>query len=173
MLTRVSNTLVRWFPVLSLSVGILALLEPKCFLWFGSESISIGLGLIMLGMGMTLEAVDFVRVFRNPKIIALGLAAQYGIMPVAGWGISILFDLPKEIALGLIMVSCCPGGELPPMWWFIWQRVVLLCLSPWPLFQLSSPSSWLQASFYFLLVNMSPLIHGFCLEALSLSYYFH
>jgi len=110
MLTWVSNKLVRWFPVLSLSVGILALFEPKCFLWFGSESISIGLGLIMLGMGMTLEAVDFVRVFRNPKIIALGLAAQYGIMPVAGWGISILFDLPKEIALGLIMVSCCPGG---------------------------------------------------------------
>ena len=53
------------FPLWSVLVGILALAWPESFLWFGKETIDVGLGIIMLGMGMTLTADDFIRVWKE------------------------------------------------------------------------------------------------------------
>ena len=64
----------------------------------------------MLGMGMTLKAEDFSRVLRKPRVISIGVGAQFLIMPACGFAIAYLFGLPQEMALGLIMVSSCPGG---------------------------------------------------------------
>jgi BASS family bile acid:Na+ symporter len=66
--------------------------------------------LTMLGMGITLTASDFRRVLATPVVIALGVALQFGIMPLAGWIFTRLFGLSGEVAAGLILVGSCPGG---------------------------------------------------------------
>jgi bile acid:Na+ symporter, BASS family len=69
-----------------------------------------GLGLIMLGMGLTLRVADFAAVARQPKLIALGVGAQFLIMPLTGWAIATAFRMEPGLAIGLILVACCPGG---------------------------------------------------------------
>jgi BASS family bile acid:Na+ symporter len=66
--------------------------------------------LTMLGMGLTLTAADFRRVLATPRVVALGAACQFGIMPLAGWAFTRLFGLSGEVAAGLILVGSCPGG---------------------------------------------------------------
>ncbi len=68
------------------------------------------LGLIMFGMGLTLKAADFAEVARRPLWVALGVGAQFLIMPALAWGLCTLLGLPAEIAVGVILVGCCPGG---------------------------------------------------------------
>jgi BASS family bile acid:Na+ symporter len=76
-LSKTSFILTAGFPVWSLVVSALALYQPATFLWYGGEAITWGLGVIMLGMGVTLEPKDFTQVFKSPKIIFLGVALQY------------------------------------------------------------------------------------------------
>ena len=98
------------FPLWSLLVGIAALYEPRFFLWFGKDVISVGLGMIMLGMGLTLSVKDFSEVLKKPKLIALGTFLQFSIMPAWAALISFIFKIPSEMAVGLILVASCPGG---------------------------------------------------------------
>ena len=72
--------------------------------------VAAGLGIIMLGMGMTLTFADFGEVLKMPKVVGLGVLAQFLIMPLIGWGVANLFALPDQFKLGIILVSCCPGG---------------------------------------------------------------
>jgi len=53
---------------------------------------------------------DFERVLRTPGPIAVGFLFQFSCMPLVGWGVSKLLQLPPEIAVGVILVGCCPGG---------------------------------------------------------------
>ena len=70
----------------------------------------IALGIIMLGMGMTLTPADFKRVLRYPKAAFVGLTAQLLILPLLGFGLAaVLFDVP-ELAVGFILIALCPGG---------------------------------------------------------------
>ena len=91
---------------------------PDHFLWvvdgrfrpLGQPMISVMLGLIMLGMGLTLSFDDFKRIARLPKCIASGVMLQFTVMPLAGIAIAMLTNLETGLAVGLILVSCCPGG---------------------------------------------------------------
>ena len=82
---------------------------PPHFAWFGPW-VSPGLGVIMLGMGLTLTFEDFRKVFQHPQAIGVGVFAQFLIMPTIGYSIAKLFGLPPSLAAGLVLVSCCPGG---------------------------------------------------------------
>ena len=66
--------------------------------------------MIMFGMGLTLSAKDFHIVFSRPKDVLLGCLAQFTIMPAMAWLLTKAFSLPEELALGVILVGCCPGG---------------------------------------------------------------
>lgn len=68
------------------------------------------LGVIMFGMGLTLSPADFRIVLSRPKDILIGCLAQFTVMPLLAFGISWALQLPKELALGVILVGCCPGG---------------------------------------------------------------
>ncbi|EXJ14495.1 bile acid:sodium symporter family protein [Imhoffiella purpurea] len=68
------------------------------------------LGLVMFGMGVTLDPRDFVRVARQPSTILLGLALQYGIMPLAGLGIGLAFGFPPALLVGFVLLGASPGG---------------------------------------------------------------
>jgi BASS family bile acid:Na+ symporter len=98
------------FPLWVAAACGLALVEPRLFTWFHDRLIVAGLGLIMLGMGMTLTVADFARVASRPAAVLAGVVAQFTIMPAAAWAIARAFELPAAFAVGLILVGCCPGG---------------------------------------------------------------
>lgn len=83
--------------------------QPDAWVWF-QPYIAIGLGVIMLGMGLTLRLCDFSEVFRMPRIIAIGVLAQFIIMPLSAFFWAKVLDLEASLAIGLILVGACPGG---------------------------------------------------------------
>ena len=95
-----------------------AWLIPSHFLWvvdgtfqpFGQSLVSVLLGLIMLGMGLTLSPGDFRRILSMPRAIGIGVALQFTVMPLAGVIFARFFGLETGLAVGLILVACCPGG---------------------------------------------------------------
>jgi BASS family bile acid:Na+ symporter len=107
---RVLERLTNGFPVWVLLGGAAALVHPPLFTWFRGEAIVGGLAVVMLGMGVTLGVEDFRAVARVPRPIAFGFAAQYTIMPLAGWAVARALALEPPLAVGLILVACCPGG---------------------------------------------------------------
>ncbi|MGB2086959.1 MAG: bile acid:sodium symporter, partial [Flavobacteriaceae bacterium] len=88
----------------------MALFAPPLFTWFSGPWITYGLGGIMLGMGLTLRWADFSQVLTAPLWIFTGMLLQFSVMPLLGWGLGLLFNLPPFFAVGLILVACCPGG---------------------------------------------------------------
>jgi BASS family bile acid:Na+ symporter len=97
------------FPVWLLIGCALAWIEPASALWF-HPMINLGLGVIMLGMGLTLRFEDFFLVMKDPRRIALGVFLQFFIMPTAAVLCGNIFQLSSDLSLGLILVGCCPGG---------------------------------------------------------------
>ena len=87
-----------------------ALIHPPFFIWFSGSLITLGLGGIMLGMGLTLQASDFKQIVKHPKWVLVGIGLQFIVMPSLGWGLGKAFNLPPFFAVGLILVACCPGG---------------------------------------------------------------
>lgn len=108
-MTRLCAKFAAAFPLWILLGGLAAWWRPQDWVWF-ARWIELGLGLIMLGMGLTLRLRDFAEIAKQPGIVALGVAAQFGIMPTTGWLVAKALNLPAELALGLILVACCPGG---------------------------------------------------------------
>ncbi|ABZ95982.1 Sodium-dependent transporter [Leptospira biflexa serovar Patoc strain 'Patoc 1 (Ames)'] len=110
MLREFSKQIVNAFPLVLLFIAGLGLFIPEWIVWFKGPWITYSLGLIMLGMGLSLEVEDFLRIFRQPKPILIGTALQYSVMPLLGYLLGYWFHLPEAFAVGLILVSCCPGG---------------------------------------------------------------
>jgi BASS family bile acid:Na+ symporter len=109
MIARALSVAANAFPAWVLLALILGMKRPDLFTWF-EPYISPGLAVIMLGMGMTLSADDFLGVLRMPRAVAVGFAAQYAIMPVLGWAAATGVGLERDLAVGVILVGCCPGG---------------------------------------------------------------
>ena len=101
----VGNTFALWV----LLFAILAFVQPAWFLPVTAWIVPL-LGLIMFGMGLTLKTEDFRDVVRRPLAVLLGVLAQFIIMPLTAWLLCQTFGLPAEIAVGVILVGCCPGG---------------------------------------------------------------
>ena len=98
------------FPMWIILGSTIALVEPSIFTWFSGPFITYGLGIIMLGMGLTLKTEDFKLVMKSPKWVLTGAVLQFTVMPLLGWGFGYLFKLPLPFVVGLIIVSSCPGG---------------------------------------------------------------
>lgn len=96
--------------LLVLMVAAVAMFLPESFIWIDTKTINPLLGVIMFGMGLTLSPNDFKIVLSRPKDILVGCLAQFTIMPLLAWLLTLAFSLPKELALGVILVGCCPGG---------------------------------------------------------------
>lgn len=87
----------------------IAMLLPDAFVWLKAY-ITWMLGIIMFGMGMTMTVNDFKGVLQSPKAVGIGVLAQFIVMPSLAYILCKLFQLPAEIAVGVILVGCCPGG---------------------------------------------------------------
>lgn len=76
----------------------------------GQITVNHLLMIVMFGMGLTMKISDFAIVFRRPRDIILGELAQFIIMPLVAFVLCTAFHLPPELAVGVILVGCCPGG---------------------------------------------------------------
>ena len=98
------------FPLWTLMGAGLALLYPPLFTWFRGDLITMGLGVIMLGMGLGLTPQDFVRVGQRPRPVVIGVLTQFIVMPSIAALLAFALHLSPPLAVGLILVGCCPGG---------------------------------------------------------------
>ncbi len=118
MIWRIVHTISNLFWLWTILGTVWAWFYPDHFTWFitgdfpGTDIrlINLGLGVIMLGMGITLSVDDFKAVLQRPWVVGLGVFAQFLIMPLLGWSVATIFNLPPMLKLGVILVSCCPGG---------------------------------------------------------------
>lgn len=130
MLSAVSRFCHRYFVLIVLAAAGLGYVVPAWLLWVGDpvvfprptadfglvlhelpvDGIIVGLGLIMFGMGMTLDLSDFRRALTHPFRIGVGVLLQFLIMPVVAFALVMAFQLSNVTALGVILVGCCPGG---------------------------------------------------------------
>ena len=106
MLSKIPN----YFPWFVSIASLLSLFNPDIFTWFSGNLITIGLGIIMLVMGLTIDLNHFKQILKHPYWVLMGFILQFTIMPFLGWGLSIIFSLPPFFSLGLILVASCPGG---------------------------------------------------------------
>ena len=107
---KICDFIARWMGALVLLMAVFSLLVPGPMKLIDTWVINPLLGLIMFGMGLTLSANDFRVVFSRPKDVLMGCLAQFTVMPLMAWLLASVFSLPKELALGVILVGCCPGG---------------------------------------------------------------
>lgn len=110
LLQRTSDFLSSHSSAYVILAAILAFLVPETFSWVKGDVSSIILGIIMLTMGLTLSIDDFRELFHRPLDILIGACAQYTLMPLIAWGLSVAFDLNPYLSIGIILVGCCPGG---------------------------------------------------------------
>ena len=108
-LLRFTQFVQKTFALWVIIFAALALWQPEFFVWLKAYIPWI-LGIIMLGMGMTMTVDDFKGVLQSPKAVLIGVVAQFVVMPGLAYVLCKLFNLPPEIAVGVILVGCCPGG---------------------------------------------------------------
>ncbi|XP_009387167.2 probable sodium/metabolite cotransporter BASS2, chloroplastic isoform X1 [Musa acuminata AAA Group] len=99
------------FPVWVILGTIIGIYKPSMVTWLETDLFTVGLGFLMLSMGLTLTFEDFRRCLRNPWTVGVGFLAQYLIKPLLGFAIAMTLKLSAPLATGLILVSCCPGGQ--------------------------------------------------------------
>ncbi|MFC5649580.1 bile acid:sodium symporter family protein [Paenibacillus solisilvae] len=125
---KVSNFVGKTFSLWVILFACLGFFAPHLFTGYKS-SISPLLGIVMFGMGLTLSAADFREVFRRPKDVAIGVIGHYLIMPSIAYLLAIGLNLPPEIAVGVILVGCCPSGTASNVMTFLAKGDVALGVS--------------------------------------------
>lgn len=110
-LEKFTETLTTLFPVWVCLGAAFGIAKPSAFSWFKSDLFTYSLGFLMLSMGLTLTVDDFRQCLKNPVPIGVGYLAQYIVKPLLGFAIARFLHLSAPLAVGLILVSCCPGGQ--------------------------------------------------------------
>ena len=118
-LEQLSNFVSRYMAFFVILIAGIALVQPWTFKWT-VPWITILLGIVMFGMGLTLRARDFEEIVRRPAQVLLGVVAQFLIMPLLAVALVHVFALDPMVALGVILVGCCPGGTASRCW--CWWR---------------------------------------------------
>lgn len=97
------------FPVLIILGGLVGYLAAD-EVSRAAPAVNPLLGVVMFTMGLTLRPADFALVVRRPLPVMLGIIAQYVIMPLTALLVVTVLGLPSELAAGVILVGCAPGG---------------------------------------------------------------
>ena len=110
-LEKVSDFAGKYMAIIALAVAIIALIIPgPVHSALPTSWVNTLLGIVMFGMGMTLKLSDFKVVFTKPKAVIVGICSQFIVMPLLAFLLVTIFQLPTELAVGVILVGCCPGG---------------------------------------------------------------
>lgn len=109
-LYKVSAWIAAHITLVVLAVTAIGLAAPQSFAWISPQAITPMLGVVMFGMGLTLKPTDFRPVLMHPRDILIGEMAQFIIMPLVAWMLCKVLSLPPDLAIGVVLVGCCPGG---------------------------------------------------------------
>lgn len=114
---KVSDVLSGKASIFVILVAVITFFVPELFAWVKGNVQTVILGVIMLTMGLTLRPEDFKLLAKRPLDIFIGTLAQFSIMPLVAFTLSWLFSLvpafeqySTPMAIGIILVGCCPGG---------------------------------------------------------------
>ncbi len=110
ILSKISEGFGKYMAIIVLAVAALALFLPQSSLWIDTSWINYLLMVVMFGMGLTMKPKDFALVFKRPRDIIIGCAAQFIIMPALAFGLSAVFRLDPALTAGVVLVGTCPGG---------------------------------------------------------------
>lgn len=127
-LEAISKFISKYMAAFVIIVAAIALFMPWTFTW-SAKYVTYLLGIVMFGMGMTLRFEDFKLVFKRPKDVFIGALAQFTIMPALAWILATLFQLPPELAVGVILVGTCPGGTSSNVMTYLARGDVALSVS--------------------------------------------
>ena len=105
----VSAFVGRTFAIWVIVFAVLGFVAPPVFTPIAPYIVTL-LGVIMFGMGLTLSLEDFAEVGKRPFDVAVGVFGQFLIMPLVAVLLTLVITMPPEVAAGVILVGCCPGG---------------------------------------------------------------
>ena len=179
MLSKVSEFTTKTFLLWMFIAAIIGFIFPTQLATIG-QFVPWLLGIVMLGMGMTIKPSDFKLVFKEPRSVIIGVILQFTIMPILAYTIAKIFHLPAELAIGVILVGCCPGGTSSNVMSYLANANVALSVAITSVSTLLAPfvtpaliylfaHEWLHVSFLSMLwsviqVILLPIIIGFILQ---------
>ena len=182
----ICDLIAQWMGALVLLLAIASMAFPEVLLPLDMKIINPLLGLIMFGMGLTLKPDDFRVVFQRPKDVLLGCLAQFTVMPLLAWLLAKAFSLSDELALGVILVGCCPGGTASNVIAFLARGDLALSVGMTATSTLLAPLLtpllvWLMAGTFvnvdavgmllsILYVVIAPIVGGFVIQRLFPSF---
>ena len=138
-LEKVSDFVGKYMALIVIAVAALALFAPQTCTWIKTSWVNTLLGIVMFGMGLTLKPHDFAVVFQRPRDVVIGAVLQYTLMPVLAFLLCKVFQLPAELAVGVILVGTCPGGTSSNVMTYLSHGDVALSVSMTAVSTLLSP----------------------------------
>ncbi|WP_334176255.1 bile acid:sodium symporter family protein [Pseudoxanthobacter sp.] len=108
-IARFSAFVGKTFALWTILFAVLGFVFPSTFRQLTPYIVTL-LGIIMFGMGLTISADDFREVVRRPLDVLIGVIAQFLIMPLLAVALTRIIPMSPEVAAGVILVGCCPGG---------------------------------------------------------------
>ncbi|HBN46784.1 MAG TPA: sodium transporter [Prevotella sp.] len=105
-----SQWLAHYTSLFVIGIAVVTFFFPHLFDWVRGNTQTVILGIIMLTMGLTLTTADFKILARRPLDIFIGACAQFVIMPCVAYLLVHVWHLDPALALGILLVGCCPGG---------------------------------------------------------------
>lgn len=123
-----SKRLTLLFPFIAISASLLAWKQPQLLNELGHLIVPL-LMTIMFSMGLTLAIADFKRVLAHKSAIAIGVALQYTVMPLAAYIIAKAFELPNDLLIGMLLVGSASGGTASNVICFLAKANVALSIS--------------------------------------------
>ena len=109
-MNKISGFIGKYMAFIVLVIAAIALFLPGTCLWIQTKWINYLLMVVMFGMGLTMKVADFTVVFKQPRDVITGCAAQFLIMPLLAFGLGKIFGLSDELLVGVVLVGTCPGG---------------------------------------------------------------
>lgn len=131
-LEKISDVVSKYMALFAILTAIVAFVAPSSLTW-AAPHVPALLGVAMFGMGMTLRVEDFREIFRRPRDVLIGVAAQFVIMPLLAYSLATIFNLPADLAAdlaaGVILVGTCPGGTSSNVMTFLAKGDLALSVS--------------------------------------------
>ena len=167
-IAKISSLASRYIGIIIIAFSCVAFFWRDGFAWMTNYT-SVFLGVIMFGMGLTIKMEDFRIVFSRPKEVVIGAVAQYTIMPVVAWILCKVMNLPADLALGVILVGCCPGGTASNVITYIAGGDVALSVGMTITSTLAAPiitpllvyalaGAWVEVSFWAMVISVVKVV---------------
>ena len=182
MLEKIVRFCTRYMAIGVILAGAVGIASPSLMKPL-APYIPIMLGVIMFGMGMSLTPNDFRLVFKQPKNVALGTLLQFIIMPALAFVLIKAFALPPEIAIGVVLVGCCPGGTASNVISYISHADVALSVSMTMVNTILAPfitpfliwliaGAWIDISFTSMMLSIVKMVLVPLLVGVAFNYFF-